>query len=160
MRGVAVVTGLVVAAMTAATLIVHSSRERTEALEQARAQHEELVRHLERIEQMILIVRNRDTTLAADQPHVSTGALSASPEQSAAADATPEKRAAREEGLRAGNAIVDQAIADGLWGVSDFAALGAATRELSGEERAQIMERLAVAINADRVRLDQSRRAP
>jgi hypothetical protein len=66
----------------------------------------------------------------------------------------------RVEGLRAGNAIVDQAIADGLSSVSDFAALGAATRELSGEERAQIMARLAVAINADRVRLDQSRRPP
>jgi hypothetical protein len=74
--------------------------------------------------------------------------------------AMPEKRAAREEGLRAGNEMVDQAIAAGVWNPSDFAALGAATRELSGEERAQIMARLSAAINADRVRFDRSQRSP
>ena len=159
MRGVAVVTGLVVEAMAATTLIVHSSHERTEALEQARAQHEELIRHLGRIEQMLSVAQDRDTTPAAGQTHMSTGALSASHEGSAAS-AAPEKRAAREEDLRAGNEIVDQAIAAGVWSPSDFAALGGATRDLSGEERAQIMARLSAAINADRVRFDQSRRPP
>src|SRR5258708_40000697 len=101
--------------MAAATLIVHSSHERTEALEQAveqaRAQHEELMRHLGRIEQMLSIAQDRDTTSAAvGQTPMSTGAVSVSREDSAAR-ATPEKRAAREEGLRAGNEMVDQAIA-------------------------------------------------
>jgi hypothetical protein len=143
---------------------VHSSHERTEALEQAveqaRAQHEELMRHLGRIEQMLSIAQDRDTTSAAvGETHMSTGAVCASREGSAAR-AMPEKRAAREEGLRAGNEMVDQAIAAGVWNPSDFAALGAATRELSGEERAQIMARLSAAINADRVRFDQSQRSP
>jgi len=150
--------------MAAATLIVHSSHERTEALEQAveqaRAQHEELMRHLGRIEQMLSIAQDRDITPAVGQTPMSAGAVSASHEASAAASATPEKRAAREEGLRAGNEMVDQAIAAGVWSPSDFAALGAATRELSGEERAQIMARLSAAINADRVRFDRSQRSP
>src|SRR5882724_8543006 len=149
--------------MAAATLIVHSSHERTEALEQAveqgRAQHEELMRHLGRSEQMLSIAQDRDITPAVGQTPMSAGAVSASREGSAAS-ATPEKRAAREEGLRAGNEMVDQAIAAGGWSPSDFAALGAATRELSGEERAQIMARLSAAINADRVRFDRSQRSP
>ena len=58
--------------------MVHNSRERTDALEQARAQHEELVRHLARIEQMLSTARDRDITLDVGQTHMATGAAPAS----------------------------------------------------------------------------------
>jgi hypothetical protein len=161
MRRVAVTVALAIGTMMAATLLVHVSRERSAALDQARAQQEELVRHLERIEKTLSVALERDTIAAAEyeEYEMSTSARSVPHDSStngaAKADAMSANRAARDEALHEGNAIVDRAIANGFVRGSDFDAFGTATRELGGEERAQIMARLAAALNAERVQVEK-----
>jgi len=163
MKHVAAVIVLI-AAVTAATLVVRGQNERIAALERARAEGGELVRHLDTIEKMLAIALDRDGSSAAHSARNATSSGNAPREPSAASapqtHLSPEQRAAHEEALRAGNAIVDRAIAAGLWNPTDFATLGAATKDLSGEERAQIMARLSAAINADQVRFGGSGRTP
>jgi len=114
MTRVAAIIGLAISTMLAATLFWHISRERG-ALNQARAQQEEVVRHLQQIEQTLAAL-GRSTIVAAN-PQTSVCAPSAphdnSTKDAAKADATSADRTVYEEALREGNAIVDRAIANG-----------------------------------------------
>jgi hypothetical protein len=159
MKNVAAVILLFLAATTAATLIVHSRGERDAALQEARAEHEELIRHLGQIERLLTVAPHRDITVApvpaaapADQVSTRRESLAESP--------TAAQHAAHEERLRAGNAFVDDAIASGTWSPSDFEAFVTATRDLGPEERARMLERLTTAINTDQVHFDPARRSP
>ena len=156
MTRVAAIIGLAISTMLAATLFWHISGERG-ALNQARAQQEEVVRHLQQIEQTLSAL-SRSTIVAAN-PQVSISVPSAPHDNSSkdAADATSADRKVYEEALREGNAIVDRAIANGVVSPADFNALGIATMQLSGEQRTQMMAQLAAAINADRVQFDKAR---
>jgi hypothetical protein len=158
MTRVAAIIGLAIATMMAATLFWHIAGERS-ALNQARAQQEELVRHLQQIEQTLSAL-GRSTIVAAN-PQTSISAPAAphdnSSKDAAKADATSADRTVHEEALREGNAIVERAIANGVVSPADFNALGIATMQLSGEQRIQMMARLAAAINADRVQFDKAR---
>jgi hypothetical protein len=161
MRRVAVTVAFAIGTMMAATLVVRMSRERSAAVDQARAQHEELVRHLERIEKTLSVALERDTIAAAEyeEYEMSTSARSVphagSTNGATKADAISANRAALGEDMHEANAIVDRAIATGFVSGSDFDAFGTATRELSGEQRAQIMARLAAALNAERVQFEK-----
>lgn len=157
MTRVAAIISIAISTMLAATLFLHSSREQS-TWRQALAQQQELAGHLQRIEQALSAV-NRGTVVAVN-PQPSIGANSVPRGDSAAdvtkADATPADRTVHEEALREGNAIVDRAIANGVTSPADFTALANATRELSSEQRTQMMSRLAVAINTDRVQFDRA----
>jgi hypothetical protein len=158
MTRAAAIIGLAISTMMAATLFWHISSERG-ALNQARAQQEELVRHLLQIEQTLSAL-GRSASVAAN-PQMPSSVPSAprdnSTKDAAKADATSADRTVREEALREGNAIVDHALAIGVVTPADFNALGIATRQLSAEERTQMMAQLAAAINADRVQFDKAR---
>lgn len=160
MTRVAAIIGLAISTMLAATLFWHISAERS-ALNLARAQHEELVHHLQQIEQTLSVL-GRSTIVAANpQIPISVPCVphDNSTKDAAKADATSADPTVREEALREGNAIVDRALANGVVTPADFNALGIATMQLSGEERTQMMARLAAAINADRVQFDKARPA-
>jgi hypothetical protein len=159
LRRGALVVVLAVAATTAATLLVVRQHERDAALEQVLAEHEELMRHMSQMEQMLSASLHRDRAVAPGQPQRSAGAPSA-PAGRSAESATAEQREAHEERVRAGNSFVDNAIASGVWNPSDFGDFVIATRNLSAEERGKMLERLTIAINTDRVRLDLTRRLP
>lgn len=158
MTRVATIIGLAISTMLAAMFCLHISRERS-ASTQALAHQEELVRHLQQIEQALSAL-GRGTVVAANpQQSISEPAAlrDNSTTHAAKAATTSADRTAHEEALREGNAIVDRAIADGVVSPADFDALGIATLELSGEQRTRMMARLAAAINADRVQFDRAR---
>ncbi len=163
MKQVAVLAMLIVTAATAATLLIQSSRERAASFEQTRSQHEELMRRLARLEQMLATTSATDaipTAVPEGSPSASASARERSPKDVARADIDPQKLAERTEHIHAGNAIVDRAIQTGRWSLADVASFGSATSGLNGEESAAIMARLSAAINADQVQLDMRRLQP
>jgi hypothetical protein len=151
MGRVAVHIVLTLAAVTAATLILDSRHERTEVHEQVRAEHEELIRHLSQMEQMLTSAVNREGAVVPVRAEPSVDA--APTHDHSAQSATSDQRVAHEEGMRAGNALVDNAITTGAWNPSDFGVFASATRNLSVQEQSKMLERLTTAINADRVRI-------
>lgn len=87
-------------------------------------------------------------------PAVTVGQVSPLP---APTDPNPdidEALAARGEAIRAGNAIVDRALQNARWTIDDVARLSTATAALSGQDRAEIQQRLSAAINQDRLQVD------
>jgi hypothetical protein len=158
MKSVAATVVTTIAAMVAATLIIQSRQEQAAVLEQVRAEHEDLMRHLSRMEQTLSIALNQDRVSALGQSHVPLDAgpvpHAGSPERSMAEQRT----AGHEERVRAGNAFIDGAIVSGTWRQSDFKDFMAATRDLSGDERAQMLERVTKAINTDRMHIELTRR--
>jgi hypothetical protein len=157
MTRVAAIIGFAISTMVAATLLLHSSREQS-AWNQALAQQQELAGHLLRIEQALSAL-GRGTDVAANlQP--SSSARSAPHDNSstdtAKADATSGERAVQEQAVRDGNEIVERAIANGVVSPADFNALANATRELSADQRMQMLSKLTVAINTDRVQFDRA----
>jgi hypothetical protein len=151
MGRVAVVMVLTVAAITASTLILDSRHERTAVLGQVRAEHEELIRRMSQMEQMLMSTTNREGAVAPARAELSMDA--APTHDHSAESATADQRAAHEEGTQAGNALVDNAIAAGAWNPSDFGVFVSATRNLSVQEQSKMLERLTTAINANRVRI-------
>jgi len=151
MGRVAVVIALSVAAITAATLILDSRHERTAVLEQVRAEHEELIRRMSQMEQMLTSTVNRERAVAPAKAELSMDA--APTHDHPVENTTADQRAAHEEGTRAGNALVDNAITAGAWNPSDFGVFVSATRNLSVQEQSKLLERLTTAINANRVRI-------
>jgi len=63
-------------------------------------------------------------------------------------------RAKELEQLRAGNDVIDRALASGHWTDTDVESLDTATEGLGGAERAQLLMRVAAATNADRLQID------
>jgi hypothetical protein len=164
MRRVAISTVLVAAVAGAAALFVYERNATT--IEQARAEHDEMVRHMMRMEELLQsVARNRTGQAAVPTPVLpvargsstpSAGEPGATPE----AGTTPTERAAHEESVRSGNAFVDHIIASGHWNMSEMNNFLSATRGLSGGERGQMMARLAAAVNANQVRFDPSHHSP
>jgi hypothetical protein len=153
---VAAVVAMILAATTAATFVTLSERNHAAALEQARAEHRELTRQLTHFEQLLSIALQRLDN--PRQPQTAASVVSATRERPAKAAAV-EPEAAHEQQARTGNALVEQAIATGTWRPADFREFAAATRDLSAAERAKMLERLTIAINANQVRLDTTRRS-
>lgn len=158
MTRVAAIISFAISTMLAATLFLHSFREQS-AWKQALAQQQEFAGHLQQIEQALSALGQGSIVVAAN-PQQSIAADSASDGNSTAdaakADATSADSAAREEALRDGNAIVDRAIANGVVSPADVTALADATRELTSDQRTQLLSRLAVAVNTDRVQFERA----
>lgn len=165
MRALAVVTAVNLAAITAATFILHEPRPRDEVIEQVQREQQQLLRHVERMEKTLAVALNRNTAGASVESRASTAALqSHAPESANAAAAlpTPERQANHDELLQSGNALVDRILSGGVVRMSDFGKVMSATRGLSAEERMQIVSRLHAAMNANQVSLERAgtRRTP
>src|SRR5262245_205088 len=106
MRHVAIVSFLSLIAMTTATLIVFSWKERTAVAAQAHADHEELVQRLEEMRRLLSGALNRSATTFENGPQ-SPSSASGSPRAEITANApqpaeTAEQRALHEQELHAG----------------------------------------------------------
>jgi len=108
----------------------------------------ELLARLERVEAKLASDYPRH-----DAPVKGAAAAAAVP----TAPPVPTLTAEQEASVRAGNAIVDNALVVGHWTDEDVAAMEAATGDLDGSERVKILRRVAAAINADRLQLDTHR---
>jgi hypothetical protein len=93
---------------------------------------------------------------AADRQQVAKDAVSVR-RDSSVDRAGAERTTAHEMSLRAGNAFVDNAIANGTWDPSNLGDFLTATPNLSEDERTKMLERLTTAVNTDRVHLDLTR---
>src|SRR5689334_10791585 len=155
MNRVAAVSFVALAALAAATFIARGVHERTVALDQLRTEQVRLAGQLGRIEQMLAVALKREATdTATPLPAPSAQEDSGSRAPIKPTDSERDDPQARDALLEAGNAVVDRAIASGVWRLSDFDAFVAATRGLSAEENGRIMARLSAAINANQVRID------
>src|SRR5581483_4068132 len=132
MKSTAAIAMLIFAGAMLTALFIQSSRERAASCEQARSQHEELMRRLARLEQILAAVpaERGDETHAAASAGLARDTSSTrerSTRAPAPADADPRTRAEHTERIQAGNTVIDRAIESGRWAPTDVAAFGVAT---------------------------------
>lgn len=156
-KSVVIFSVTVIAVAIAAAICVRDSQQRAAFLEQQHAQNQQLMRHLDELEQRLALVESRKvspvgvSTTVASASSAATGKLPA---------ASPEKTPEHEQSIKESNNIVDTAIQSGTWTRNDLMQFTLASRYLSGEESAAIMSRMSAAINADQVKIDFRRHAP
>jgi hypothetical protein len=149
---------VILVAATAATLIVQNYRERAVRLEQEQAERQQIMQRFARLEQMYADAASSGERSRPAQPGATAVSSNVQIPETRDPKVTAENAAARAEAIQHANALVDSAIQSGQWSRADVIAFNTATYRLSGEEQAEIMARLAVAINADQVQVDFNRR--
>jgi len=114
---------------------------------QANAQSDEVLQRMERLEEhMTVLAQMRATPQPEPQPAVAKPPEPLTPEEA-------KKRAeVRDAGIRAGNAVVEQVVANGRLTQEDGIALAIATAKLDGPDQASVYAKLSLAINQGRVR--------
>jgi hypothetical protein len=111
-------------------------------------QSDEVEQRLERIEQAITVFADMR---AAPQP-VSQAVAAAKPPEPLKPEEVKKLAEQREEGIRAGTAVVDQVVNNARLTQEDGIALAIATAKLDGPDRAKVYAKLSLAINQGRVK--------
>jgi hypothetical protein len=168
---VAAVLVVLIVAGTAATWLARDARSRRDHEEQDRALHAQLIERLDRMDHSISVMSEGALAVATrvaqnrDAPAIGPSQIppAGAPAQAPAATSV-ETAAARaplspeqETHLRTGTEIVDRALAAARWSDEDRDALNVATVTLPGERRAELMARVAAAINRDQLRVETTR---
>jgi len=154
MRHVAVIALAAVAVTAAATTSIQVSRGQAVSLEQSRIQQQALLQRLDRLEQRVAAAPGPQPVPMAAVPQSGAAVAPGGPPKPARESASSPQHTQQ---LQTASALVDRGIQGGQWSMSDMTELAVATRGLSAEERNQLMSRLTMAINSDRVKFDHRR---
>jgi hypothetical protein len=115
----------------------------------ASAESPELLQRMERLEQAITVFADmRSAAQAAPPPPV----VVAKPAEPLKPEEVQKLAQQREEGIRAGTAVVEQVVSNARLTQEDGIALAIATAKLDGEDRAKVYAKLSLAINQGRVK--------
>lgn len=131
---------------TLAAVLAYQQLQPTPAT--AQTQPDELLRRMERIEGLITVVADMRTS-APSAPQTVAAALPAEPLKP---EEVKKLAAQRDEGIRAGTAVVEQVVNNGSLTQEDGIALAIATAKLDGPDRAKVYAKLSMAINEGRVK--------
>jgi hypothetical protein len=115
----------------------------------AQSQSDEVLRRLDRLEKTITVFADMR---AAPQPAAPQPMVAAKPPEPLKPEEAKKLAVQREEGIRAGTAVVDQVVSNGRLTQEDGIALAIATAKLDGPDAAKVYAKLSLAINQGRVR--------
>jgi hypothetical protein len=115
----------------------------------AQAQPDEVLKRMDRLEKAITVFADMR---AVPQPAAQQAVVAAKPPEALTPEEVKKLAAQREQGIRAGTAVVDQVVSTGRLTQEDGIALAIATAKLDGPDAAKVYAKLSMAINEGRVR--------
>jgi hypothetical protein len=140
------VTILCSVAGTLATVLAYQHFQPSATM--AQSQPDELLQRMERIEGLITVVADMRAA-AQSAPQVVQPATPAEPLKPEEVKKLAQQR---DEGIRAGTAVIEQVVNNGSLTQEDGIALAIATAKLDGPDRARVYAKLSMAINEGRVK--------